>query len=203
MRFEPHENNVLNGIVKYLYDANKDYYDANPEAFQNTLFADGTKAYVTWGDPWVTIYPYYIGNTETCWCSPPNPYAYIAYHFVNYFVKITHYGLRSRSIENVDMPIGWILFGSNDNSTWQVVDEQQNRSELIEIDQIYTYQVKHVGVFKHFKLICTENTRKDQHVFSFGKIDFYGELLERYSSYLAYNLRLFPSRIFTLVLFCA
>ena len=67
------------------------------------------------------------------------------------------------------MPICWIVFGS--------IDKEKSRTELLEIDKIHAYNVNHTGIYKYLKLIMTENKRNDKSVLSFGKIDFFGDLL--------------------------
>ena len=177
---EPKNEQDINGILKYLYDLHKDVYDKDLTAFQEVCNVEGTPGYGNWGDPWVTANPYYIGeNISKSWSSIVQPYIFISYQLVNYYLKITHYAIRSRSVESKDMPKGWILFGSNDNKTWDVVDEEQNRNELLEINKIHTYNVSRQGIYKYFKLIVTENKRA-ANVLSFGKIDFFGKLYNTY-----------------------
>ena len=175
---EPKNQEDINGVLKYLYDLHKTEYDDDLNAFQSVCYVDGTPGFGSWGDPWVTANPYYIGNDyKYSWSSLIDNYAYISYKFVGFYLRITHYSIRSHGFENIDMPKGWIVFGSNDNAIWDVVDEEKNRNELLEIDRIHTYNVSRIGIYKYFKLIVTENKRTDEHVLSFGKIDFFGDLL--------------------------
>ena len=179
-RSQPKHDKDIAGILKYLYDLHKADYDNDLQLFQSVCSVKGTAGCMGWGDPWVTANPYYLGNDiEHSWSSLVQPYIFISYCFVDYYIRITHYAIRSRGKENNDMPKGWIVFGSVDEKNWDVVDEQQNRQELLNINQIHTYNVSRSGIYKYFKLILTENKRS-YNVFSYGKIDFFGDLLNGY-----------------------
>ena len=171
-------NSDLDGIIKFLYDQNKDFYNRNNDAFYNeVLYVNGTQNFGEWGPASVTILPYYWqDNYQYSWCSIDDPYAFISYHFVQHSLFIKNYSIKSRTVENIDMPKGWVMYGSNDNIHWNVIDEKKHREELLNTNTIYTYKVDFPGLYRNFKLIITENSIKEKNVFSFSKIELFGDL---------------------------
>ena len=70
----------------------------------------------------------------------------------------------------------WKLMGSNDGSSWEVVDEQKDVDELNEFFARKTFKVKNVGRFKLLRLWQHEKNHRGNWNICLQHIDFFGTL---------------------------
>ncbi|KAK8840563.1 hypothetical protein M9Y10_030772 [Tritrichomonas musculus] len=87
--------------------------------------------------------------------SENNADSWICFEFKNHRVSPTNYTIRTANWgQNGHHPRSWVIEGSNDNSSWQVLDEERDCNELHGIDLVHTFPIKNQtgDAFKYIRM---------------------------------------------------
>ena len=138
------------------------------------------------------------------WCSDNVSSSSFIISFYQEQSYITNYSMRSRGV-NVpyDMPQTWLLEGSNNNITWNFIDEKRNVQYFAESDKVYTFPVEKSNLYRYFRFKQIDVNLNNRFYFCLGKVDLFGTTFVNYHSCL-YNNKIIPNRscLFILVLIC-
>ena len=111
------ENGAFNGIIKYLSDKcggnviDKRIVDVTSSSNSN-IYKFPLRSVVQEEGDWSS------SNIENSW---------LKFDFKDRRVKVNAYSLRTNSINFGAQPKSWYLEGSNDNSSWKVIDQKNNQ----------------------------------------------------------------------------
>jgi hypothetical protein len=120
---------------------------------------------------------------DTNWYSDNEDNSWVCYDFKNMQIKPTHYSIRSRYDGRTDSyyPRSWFVEVSNDGSTWQMIDERRDNSELKGRDLTQTFAV---SASDYYQLIRIRHqgpnwysTNTDYH-FVISSFEIFGDLRE-------------------------
>ena len=116
--------------------------------------------------------------------STNSPNSWICFDFQESRVFPTDYTIRSPTVwnDNSPEPQNWVIEGSNDNSKWEVLSEEQNCKTLHGKGKIQTFQIKNKNLESNeFRFIRLRQTGKNGHnndYLIFDSFELYGDLIK-------------------------
>jgi hypothetical protein len=108
--------------------------------------------------------------------SKNDPGQWLCYDFKNRRVRPTHYSIRFHSGHYY--PRSWVLEGSNDGSSWVVLDSQTTNLELNLIRLIDTFSVSHTVECRFVRLRQTGTNAGGSYYVVLSAFELFGELIE-------------------------
>ena len=115
------------------------------------------------------------------WYSISSPNSFIQFNFKNKKIKISNYSLRNNSkIDDFYSPSSsksWVLLGSNDENSWDIIDEQRNNFSLFYGQTETNIQCFNNNFYQFIKIINLENHKNYENYFLLSIIEFFGEIL--------------------------
>ena len=109
--------------------------------------------------------------------------ATFAFEFINNKVFFTEYTLRTLASETdesflySDYPRCWVIEGSNDNSNWLIIDEQNN-TIFQNRNQSYTFRSKHPGIYRFVRIRQTCHNSNDNYHLRLSQFEIFGAFFE-------------------------
>ncbi|KAK8870689.1 hypothetical protein M9Y10_008576 [Tritrichomonas musculus] len=162
------KNYEFDGIINYLsnnsqlsiYDAIKitsssTYWDHSP---RNAVLYDDHSKY------------FFSQNQENSW---------ICFDFKKYKIIPKNYSVKSHdNLPNNCHPRSWVIEGSNDNNTWEIVDEQKDCSLLNGNLLASTFTIQNIDnkEYRFLRMRQTQSCWNGSNNFSIDSIEFYGSL---------------------------
>lgn len=92
------------------------------------------------------------------WPSKNEPNSWIQFDFMNKSVCLECYAMKSDACVDMKYHLhSWILLGSNDTKSWQILDAQMNTDTLLGAYKVGVYHrnAKHDEFFRYFKIVAT------------------------------------------------
>jgi hypothetical protein len=89
---------------------------------------------------------------------------------------LTGYFLRSHKLSSYSNPKSWELLGSNDNITWNQIDEQINRVWVTKDWAEVYFPVESNIPFSHFKFVQTGKNNYYNDKFLINYVEFFGTI---------------------------
>jgi hypothetical protein len=127
---------------------------------------------------WSSCVPKHAADlqTQTYFHSLAEPDQWLCYDFKDRRVKPTHYSIHAHS-GNAYLR-SWIFEGSNDGSSWTILDEQKNNSTTNSSHPIGTFSVSRSAECRFIRLRQTgKNARGSDHLILFA-FEIFGQLIE-------------------------
>ena len=115
---------------------------------------------------------------STEFCSDNIKNSSFTFSFSNIWLTMTHYTFKTRTFRTADSPRGWKVEGSNNNNTWFHVAEEHTEA-MLEKGTIKTFKVQRTGTYKYYRFMILDETKEKRYHFSLGKIEVYGEIVQR------------------------
>jgi hypothetical protein len=116
------------------------------------------------------------------WISGNEDNSWLCYDFKDMRIKPTHYSIRSRCDGGNDdnYPKHWIVEVSNDGSTWTVIDERRNNSDLKGQNLIRTFTVSPCDYCQFIRIRHQGYNWYSAHVYYFiiSSFEIFGNLRE-------------------------
>jgi hypothetical protein len=103
--------------------------------------------------------------------------AYVAYHFVEKSVIVTHYALRSNAFLNVHNLMKWRIEVSDNGEDWAVVDEQENE-KMCAKNVTVGFVVKAPAVGKWIRLVQTGKNSSGHDNLLVSAFELFGSVLD-------------------------
>lgn len=107
------------------------------------------------------------------------PNQWICFEFKKYKINLSSYSIRSSndSVGNPH-PKNWVIEGSQDNSTWKIIDEHQDDSALFKKNYVHTFHIKNNDQeFKYIRMRQTGLNWHGNNWLDISSIEFYGKLI--------------------------
>ena len=122
------------------------------------------------------------------WISMPYENSSFSIQFLRFPFKISSYSLRSRTDFGWNLPCEWMLEGSNNNNTWNLLHYHERNNDLNGTNIVKNWKTsfKCEGYYHFFKVtqlginIQTSNDLdhpNNSFVFTMNKVEFFGEIL--------------------------
>ena len=150
MPFYPDLNN-FEGIAKHLLKAEK----VDNIKYVTTKNSSHIIGKNNWGDSNKIFNDY--TDYPNCWASENIPFSNVTIYFHHYKVKMTNYSILSRNDQRAETPRGWNIYGSNNNVSWTLIDEQGPDDNLVPSNEPKVFNVKKVGIYNAIR--WTQNTK--------------------------------------------
>jgi hypothetical protein len=121
-----------------------------------------------------------LGTPSTFQSTRDKP-SWLCYDFRDKVVRPTHYTIRSQP----DGAVGycnlryWKIDGSNDQTHWQVLDQQKNSAALNDKNAIATFRLVDEGAFRYIRLIQTGLSWAGNDVIWIAGFELFGKLAPR------------------------
>ena len=100
--------------------------------------------------------------------------------FLKHRVKPSHYTLKGREGDHVNLPYQWILEATNDFENWETLHQYNNISSPLAQRKVMTFALTPSNSYRFFRFTQTgPNTETEMarfHCFIVGKVEFYGTL---------------------------
>ena len=165
-----YENKEFSGIINFLREKSSKKIE-NEISITSTSYQSGSNPlYVT------------IHEDQSKYFNPCNQENnWICFDFRNYRVIPTDYTMKSMNFgKGWCHPKSWVLEGSNDNITFEVLDEEKECSYLNGNSLAHTFKIQN-QTSKEFRYIRLHATGKDwvgTNYFPFSSFEIYGQLIE-------------------------
>lgn len=174
-----YENDELSGIISYLKKAtNDDILNVNNDVLLITSGGVQDPGYpitnmIKYDEDNIDEYYYnYIEN-------PKKNDGWIKFDFKDKKINLTSYTLRSSGGYSAH-PISWRILGSNDNESWDVLDNQENCPDLNGVRQQHRFTCKkndkYYRYIKYDQEKCSYTKDGDESKFSITCIEFFGSI---------------------------
>ena len=142
------------------------------------------------GSPYNAINPFILSRkSEDNWVADSKENNSFTIKLLRDRLKIESYAMRSRIDRDHNMPLEFILEGSNDNINWKLLHHKERNEELKKQDSKgnWTITSNNNEPFRSFRITqIGENyhkTENEKYVFGFNKIELFGTLIatEKYT----------------------
>ena len=157
-------NDEFNGIINFLLSQSNDQIENEIEFTTSTIYGndyrpreiafDNSKFFMTEDQ-----------NLENCW---------FCMKFKNHRIIPSNYSIKSDNshFSNVKSPKSWVIEGSNDKSTWEILDEQKNDS-FLKNNNIHTFAMNNQSSkeFQYIRMRLTEPKWDGNLYFGGGRVD--------------------------------
>ena len=119
-------------------------------------------------------------NWDNYWASSNRPNSYIRFNFKQYKVKINAYTLKSRSESpGGGHPKSWVIEGSNDGSSWEVIDTRDNDSCINGSRLVHTFTFPNISKpYQYVQMKLTSQNHRGDNFFNLTNIELFGVLIE-------------------------
>ena len=169
-KFDYSGNDEFNGIINFLLSQSNDQIENEIEFTTSTIYGndyrpreiafDNSKFFMTENQ-----------NLENCW---------FCMKFKNHRIIPSNYSIKSDNSHfgNVKSPKSWVIEGSNDKSTWEILDEQKNDSFLKNYN-IHTFAMNNQSSkeFQYIRMRLTEPNWYGNFYFLVDRFNIYGTLI--------------------------
>jgi hypothetical protein len=120
-------------------------------------------------------------NSSQQFCSGGQPGSWICFDFKNMKVLATQYSIKSRSDAGPGglHPKSWVIEVSDDKNSWSVVDEKVGNGDLNGLGSVKTFKVDTPKAGQYLRMRQTGLNHCNSHYFSFGKIELFGNLVNK------------------------
>ena len=170
LSFAPNGEKNFNGIINYLNEK-------SGGKIENVVNLSCSSFYNNFCQP---INATFYNDQNKFYLSKDEPNSYICFDFKDRKINPTHYEIRSgKWSPNNDHPKSWEIQGSNDNSTWEVIDTQKDCSYLNGNGLIHTFEINNqlCSEFRYLRLIETSPNWSMKNCLAFDSLEFYGTLV--------------------------
>lgn len=164
-QFVPNGKNNFNGIINYLQSQSIQFnvtsssiYSDNYKPQNAVLYNDLSKTFCT-------------KNEKDSW---------LMFDFINHKVIPTNYTIRSYSGGQGGWhPKSWVIEGSNDKSSWSVIDEENNCSYLNDCNLVHQFQMnrKSSEEFQYIRMRLTDVAWCNNYYLMIDSFEIYGNLI--------------------------
>ena len=198
-------SNITDGLFSYLY-CHKKY----PTNYVNKIVkASASSVYANRSDPYVTINPC-IQKTELgdYWISENIPNSSFSISFINHLFALDSYTIQSRDFADYNIPLEWILEGSNDNLNWETIHFKERGNEINGEKKTFNWSCESkTSIYSYFKFTQigeNQHHSDDQkYMFAIGSIELFGTLFEKFLTfrYKSFNLQNYFLFLLTFIMF--
>lgn len=164
--FEASERVEFNGIINYLRNRLFDNIDITASSILNRGFS-----------------PYNVAHFEdpgSNFQSKDARGSWICFDFKDRRVIPTNYEIKSRNCsEGASHLRNWVIEGSNNNSSWEILDQQNNCEYLNGISYAYTFPINNPNSrqYRYIRLRLSGKDWQGQYILMFNSFEIYGSLL--------------------------
>ncbi len=165
INFEYSDEHKFSGIIKYLTDKSSNNIE-NEINITASSFVNQPSEVVKYGK-------------NSNFCSENTSDSWICFDFKEHRIVLTHCQIQSVNwIDNWN-PKSWVIEGSQDNNSWETLDEQKNCSYLKLGNTIHAFKIENQTSqsFRYIRLRQTDKNWYGSYYFSFRYIEFYGKLI--------------------------
>lgn len=122
-----------------------------------------------------------VENIRFCkWISAPKKRSWVKIDFIDKVLTMRAYTIRIPSALGIGWtPKSWIVEGSTDEITWQIIDEHRNNSVFENDVNICTWTVTDAGPFRYIKITQTESSNPTEAYFTLCALEFFGTIQNR------------------------
>ena len=140
----------LDGIINYIYNSNKENYETFVSVkTSSTYYGSG------WREEALIIPTRNSTTNSDNWASNDEEKSNFTVYFHKHVIGITKYSLRSQSGHENDHPKSWVVEGSFDGLKWHLIDEENDRTELVGKGNLKTFEAKYKGKYSYFRFTQT------------------------------------------------
>ena len=125
-------------------------------------------------------HPRYVaifGDQSKSFYSANEANSWICFDFKEHRVVPTHYTIRSRNWgTNSNYPKSWVIQGSNDNNSWETIDEEKDCPILNGNSVVHTFTMNHPKPtkFKYIRMYSTGTDWSNNNYLAFESFEIYG-----------------------------
>ena len=180
MPFKFNQNgDLFNGLFTYLFKT----YPENP--FSPFIQVNVSSSYANRADPLYVFVPEKNKNTTSqIWLSQSIPNSNYTITFKKNPFKLTSYSVRSRGDQSYNIPLEWILQGSNDLMNWVDVHHKERNNELIGGGKEKNYICQNQKFFCSYRFTQIGKNyytvESQKYIFSIATIEFFGAFVDTY-----------------------
>lgn len=165
----PRDDDLFNGIIEFLRTVSKSlnseieitsssFFDEFYRPINVVLFDDCDKSF-------------HSLNAQNSW---------ICFDFKNRKINLTDYVIRSGSWStNSEHPKNWVIEGSNDNESWEVIDQQSECASLNGISYVHKFHVRNKmpNEFRYIRMKEIGPNWIGTYSLALNSIEFFGNLI--------------------------
>ena len=159
------------------------YYKKYSTSFINKFVKiEASSTNPTLGQPRVLIDPSIDSSNRTDnWQSSSTKNSSITLTLLKERLLISSYSLRARTDSNANMPLEFVLEGSNNQVSWETIHHKENGTELVTAGSKKNFKCSSSIPFSCFKLtMLNENYHKvdsEKYLFTLSKIELFGKVV--------------------------
>lgn len=117
-------------------------------------------------------------NINSYYSSKNIPNSWLKIDFGEHRVIATDYTLRSCNWnEHYSHPKSWVIEGSNDNNSWEIIDEEENCQFLVGASLVHTFKMNISKEFKYIRMRCTGPDSSGDNYLPISAFEIYGTLI--------------------------
>lgn len=123
------------------------------------------------------VIQYENSNVEFCTSSQKN--SWLCFDFIDHQIEPNYYLIRACNYKkNSDHPKSWVVEGSNDDINWDLLDTQNNNSNLNGANFVASFSIKNPDSKKYrfLRMRQLESWRSNNDFFNINNIEFFGTL---------------------------
>ena len=134
------------------------------------------------GSPFTTIDPNAIEQVYTdCWVSDPVNNSNLTISFKHHLLSISSYTFQSRMRTNNNVPLEWIVEGTNDFQEWKTIHYKERGNEIVGNGIVHNWETSNHDFFHSYRItMIGENhhtySEAEKFYFALGRIEFFGFL---------------------------
>ena len=165
LKFECLHNNQFDGIINFLRKKSNDNIKSMINITASSIIGDNYSPY----NACLFKDNYFESNNENN--------SWICFDFKEHKIIPSNYIIKSCGSGQPNKPKTWILEGSNDQTNWQILDEQNNCPHLKGSYAVHTFDIQkeNIGPFKYIRIKQTGNNwQGNYYYFTMNSIEFYG-----------------------------
>ena len=121
-----------------------------------------------------------FGDQRNAFRSANRANSWICFDFKEHRVVPTHYTIRSRDwCPNSNHPKSWVIQGSNDNNSWETIDEEKDCPILNGNSVVHTFTMNHPKPtkFKYIRMYSTGPNWSNNNYLAFESFEIYGRFI--------------------------
>ena len=167
----------FNGIFNFMFSK------LSEKKVKEIVHVSASSTLNTRGDPFTTIDPNANETKYTdCWVSNPARNSNLTISFQNHQFAMDSYTLQSRKGLSVNVPVEWVIEGTNNFLNWETVHSKERDNEIVGDGKIYNWNVSSKKFFHTYRMtMIDENyygSESQRYYFGLGRIEFFGSLFE-------------------------
>lgn len=110
----------------------------------------------------------------------PKKRSWVKIDFIDKVISVHAYTIRIPTALGIGWsPKSWIVEGSTDEISWQIIDEHRNNNVFENDVSICTWTVTEAGPFRYIKITQTESSNPVDSYFTLCAIEFFGVIQNR------------------------